>query len=177
MQIGKTVLLDLTIKHDILSAGTASSPIPHINGSSINERKTNTAAIAPSQSDGLAERYGVYIAKSGDISKGAASTGGVLRELGYVQMRKNHVYGDLFSEVKDLNVWDIVGRASEWHKLWDSGRSSNNACREVVIAPIEAQQATTTAPRLGHGILAGVIARSAGAWCERYWAQSLISCC
>ena len=61
----------------------------------------------------MPQRYSVYIAKSGDISRGASSTGAVLRELGNVEMRKNDNYGDLFAEVKDLNIWEIIGRASE----------------------------------------------------------------
>lgn len=87
--MGRTTILDLTVKHDeIAQSGRASYP------------------------QRLPQQYNVYIAKSGDISRGASSTGAVLRELGNVEMRKNDNYGDLFTEVKDLNIWEIIGRAS-----------------------------------------------------------------
>jgi hypothetical protein len=61
----------------------------------------------------LPTRYSVYIAKTGDISDGASSSGGVLRELGQLELRKKEGYGDLFTEFNNLNIWDIIGRASK----------------------------------------------------------------
>ena len=70
----------------------------------------------------LHTKYGVYIAKTGDISEGASSSGGVLRELGQLELRKKEGYGDLFTEFNNLNIWDIIGRAS---KLRLNARVSN----------------------------------------------------
>ena len=98
--MGKTTLLDLTIRHDNLAHSSTPAPTSHTSSSS-------------SSSSALPTNYGVYIAKTGDISSGAASTGGVLRELGQVELRKRDGYGDLFTEISGLNIWEIIGRASE----------------------------------------------------------------
>jgi hypothetical protein len=93
-----------------------------------------------------ASAYGVYVAKTGDISDGAASTGGVLRMLGQVEVGEKDGYGDLFTEVDRLHLWQIIGRA-------------------MVIAPLlDGGHPDSTEPKMGAGLLAGVIARSAGLW-------------
>jgi hypothetical protein len=102
VQVGKTTLLDLTIRHDNLA-----HPLPTPSSSS------SSSSSSFSSSSALPTNYGVYIAKTGDISSGAASTGGVLRELGKVELRKRDGYGDLFTEVSGLNIWEIIGRASK----------------------------------------------------------------
>jgi len=84
-----------------------------------------------------------YIAQTGDISEGAQSTGGVLRTLGQIDMSGDDKgSGDLFIELKGFKLWEVIGRA-------------------IVIAPIIE---SGSSPKLGKGLLAGVIARSAGAW-------------
>lgn len=79
------------------------------------------------------------MAKNGDISEGAASTGGVLRALGRLEIGEQDGYGELFTEVDRLQLWQIIGRA-------------------MVVAPVE------TNDKPGAGLIAGVVARSAGLW-------------
>jgi hypothetical protein len=154
VQVGKTTLLDLTIKHDNLARNALASGSSSFNvstdPSSPAISSPSTTAPTPSSSASTPTQYGVYIAKTGDISSGASSTGGIFRELGLVELRKKDGYGDLFTEVKDLNIWEIIGRA-------------------MVIAPISSssppsQTHKQAALNMGPGILAGVIARSAGVW-------------
>lgn len=80
-----------------------------MNGHSSNGVANGTDKEASSS---IPTNYGVYIAKTGDISEGAASSGGVLRELGQLELRKKDGYGDLFTEFNNLNIWDVIGRAS-----------------------------------------------------------------
>ena len=175
VQVGNTTLLDLTIKHDDLAtiASTSSSSVlqastdivkpvdkhPRIDRkisslSSSSASLTSTSSSYPSTTSPsssilqqLPTSYAVYIARSGDISSGASSTGGVHRELGIVKLRERDGYGDLFTEITGLQVWEVIGRA-------------------MVIAPLEKDglEERQHAMKLGPGILAGVIARSAGAW-------------
>lgn len=147
-------MLDLTIKHDNLAHNALASGSSSFN---ISTDPSSPATSSPSTSSSASAsslptptQYGVYIAKTGDISSGASSTGGIFRELGLVELRKKDGYGDLFTEVKDLNIWEIIGRA-------------------MVIAPISSAPSQTdkqAALKMGPGILAGVIARSAGVWSE-----------
>ena len=87
-------------------------------------------------------RYVAHIARSGDISEGAASTGAVLRELGTLDLDKAGGAASLFVEVEGLVLSEVVGRS-------------------MVVSALEDEQEQ---PSAGTGILAGVIARSAGAW-------------
>lgn len=123
MQAGKTTILDLTIKHEALAKQAQAK------GKSVfdvqtrtTENSTANGTAAQSVANGTHEEassisvptsYGVYIAKTGDISQGGASAGGVLRELGKLELRKKDGYGDLFTEFNNLNIWDNIGRASK----------------------------------------------------------------
>jgi hypothetical protein len=122
VQSGKdSTILDLTVRQ--------SSPPP-------------TTVINPS----TLARYHVYVAQTGDISRGASSAGSVLRSLGYVELGPKDGFGDLFAEVDGLNVWDVIGRA-------------------MVVAPVAAADKDNDKTQAaGAGTLAGVIARSAGLW-------------
>ncbi|GAA96824.1 uncharacterized protein L969DRAFT_94910 [Mixia osmundae IAM 14324] len=97
-----------------------------------------------------ASDWHVYVARSGDVSRGPESTGGLLRHIGQLNV-DSQGYGDLFTELKDFRLQDSIGRA-------------------MVIAPalptatMLSHQEKREALQLGPGVLAGVIARSAGAW-------------
>lgn len=140
VQVGKTTLLDLT-----MSQSSTPQPAP----SSSHPPSTSPASVLSH----LPSAFGVYIAQTGNISEGASSTGSIYRELGEIQLRKKDGYGDLFTEVQDLEISSIIGRA-------------------MVVAPLLSSDAADPATKqkalkMGPGILAGVIARSAGAWSER----------
>lgn len=115
VQVGRTTLLDLTMRHDNLATSAQASGSSKFDVQTVTSRSANGAGSSPESSsfDNLPAGYGVYIAQSGDTSRGAASTGGVLRELGAVELRRKDGYGDLFTEIKDLNIWDVIGRASK----------------------------------------------------------------
>jgi len=91
--------------------------------------------------------FWAYVAKTGDISEGPASTGGILRHLGPLDLSGDREgTADLFCELDQLKIWEMIGRA-------------------MVIAPVvKPSTKPDQPPQLGPGILAGVIARSAGAW-------------
>lgn len=125
VQAGKTTILDLTMKHESLAklaqakgkskfdVQTTQAPSPTTNGHSISPPVANGNQEDGSSTSSLPTEYGVYIAKTGDISEGGASAGGVLRELGKLELRKKDGYGDLFTEFDNLNIWDNIGRASK----------------------------------------------------------------
>ena len=161
VQVGDTTLLDLTIKHDdladvaisngqsvfavsVASENSANGHVPLKGNVPLSSSKSaSMSSVLPH----LPTAYGVYIARSGNISSGASSTGGIYRELGSVKLRQKDGYGDLFTEVTGLPIWDTIGRA-------------------MVIAPLDqtSLDVKQQAMKMGPGILAGVIARSAGAW-------------
>ena len=115
VQVGRTTLLDLTIRHDNLATNAQASGSSSFDVQTVTSKAINGQSKSPqsTSTNDLPSGYGVYIAKSGDTSRGAASTGGVLRELGQVELRRKDGYGDLFTEIKDLNIWEVIGRASE----------------------------------------------------------------
>lgn len=111
----------MTIKHE------AFAKLARAKGKSSFDVQTTIASPSPAasgysngtvanghheDSSSVPEKFGVYIAKTGDISEGASSSGGVFRELGQLDLRKKDGYGDLFTEFNNLNIWDIIGRAS-----------------------------------------------------------------
>lgn len=131
--------MDLTIKHEGLAKlaqqkGTSSFDIQTTTSSALgtvspsqnsnSDSNTNNNVVANGAGSGdrdessqasqhsSSSKYGVFVAKTGDISDGAASTGGILRELGQLELRKKDGYGDLFTEFQDFNIWDHIGRAS-----------------------------------------------------------------
>lgn len=181
VQVGDTTLLDLTIKHDGLD-------LPRSTEGAFKKDESSQLSSSSSSSSLPFASYGVYIARTGNISQGAASTGGVLRELGKVEMRRSDGYGDLFTEFKGLNIWEVIGRAmviapilaSEEQKQ-DNASLPPSSQQQAAQATTQQRQASSSsssgsesnglaakqgALRLGPGILAGVIARSAGAWSE-----------
>lgn len=92
----------------------SSSALPSVNGHSSNGVANGSHEEVSSS---LPTNFGVYIAKTGDISDGAASSGGIFRELGKLELRRKDGYGDLFTEFSNLNIWDIIGRASRLNIL------------------------------------------------------------
>lgn len=90
-------------------------------------------------------KYWVYISKTGDLSEGPVSAGCVLEGLGEVEMDEQG-WGDCLVETDRIKVWDVIGHGMVVAEKprWDG--------------PIEQCKDT------GKGILAGVIARSAGTW-------------
>jgi copper chaperone for superoxide dismutase/copper chaperone len=108
-----------------------------------------------------AEEYDVYVASTGDVSDPPRTTGKPKLPLTRVTPDVATGYADAFLEVP-VGLWDIIGRA-------------------MVVEPVGRDTAISTPPpgapsgtiaqegvkgfRKGRlGILAGVIARSAGAW-------------
>lgn len=167
-------VVDLTIRHDALAREATAKGINTlqalVNG---HEDKKVFPPSSSASADGAQrlteddlKRFTVYVAKSGDISEGAKSAGGIQRTLGEVEVNPRTGYGDLvrhacsqkdlataepiialqFIEIPRLKVWEMIGHA-------------------MVIAPLLTDPSQKNgAPKVGEGILAGVIARSAGAW-------------
>lgn len=133
-------ILDLTIKHDELaksaitqgtSAFDVTVPTSSSSSSSSSSPSSPPAPASPpsstTRSSTLQTQYGVYIANTGNLSEGAASTGGVWKELGQVELRKKDGYGDLFKDIQGLEPWQCIGRASEWDGHSKSVSVSNGA--------------------------------------------------
>lgn len=115
------------MRHDNLASKAQASGSSSFDVQMTMSTSTNGSSSSPPSipANSLPAGYGVYIAQSGDTSQGAASTGGVLRELGQIELRRKDGYGDLFAELKDLNIWEVIGRASMLH-LRDIAHQADN---------------------------------------------------
>ncbi|EXX69615.1 Ccs1p [Rhizophagus irregularis DAOM 197198w] len=109
--------------------------------------------------------HGIHIHELGDISRGSESTGnhynpdnvehgniekGHVGDLGNIYVDENG-WGDLVIESNRVKVWDVIGRSMVIsHKKDDEGKGDNKQSK------IDGNS--------GPGIIAGIIARSAGAF-------------
>ncbi|CAG8492483.1 6123_t:CDS:2 [Funneliformis mosseae] len=109
--------------------------------------------------------HGVHIHELGDISRGPASTGdhynpdnvehgnietGHIGDLGNIYVDENE-WGDLVVESNRIKVWDVIGRSMVISCGKDDEGKGNNDQSKID-------------GNSGHGLIAGIIARSAGAF-------------
>jgi copper chaperone for superoxide dismutase/copper chaperone len=151
------LLMDLTISFPEFATMTTASPPP-------------STATAPS--------YDVYVARTGDVTSPPTTTGPVHLPLATITPDPRTGYADAFIELP-IGLWDIVGRAMVVEPTEGVRRRQRlaEAKGRVEQAEREVQGVIGSKGRLG--ILAGVIARSAGAWgneVSRRW-DNPWSCC
>lgn len=149
------LLMDLTISFPEFAKRTTASPSP-------------STATAPS--------YDVYVARTGDVTSPPTTTGPVHLPLATITPDLRTGYADAFIELP-IGLWDIVGRAMVVEPTEDVRRRQRleEAKGRVEQAEREVQGVIGSKGRLG--ILAGVIARSAGAWGNEVSMQNRCSEC
>jgi hypothetical protein len=110
-----------------------------------------------------APSYDVYVARTGDVTSPPSTTGPVHLPLATITPDPRTGYADAFVELP-IGLWDIVGRAMVVEPTEEVRRRQRlaEAQDRVQMAEQEVKGVIGSKGRLG--ILAGVIARSAGAW-------------
>lgn len=108
--------------------------------------------------------YDVYVATTGDVTCPPQSTGPPHIPLTTLTPDPSTGYADAFIELP-LGLWQLVGRAMVVEPSADVQRRVQEAQQRVEEAERRVEQVERVIGRRGRlGILAGVIARSAGAW-------------
>ncbi|GHJ87113.1 hypothetical protein NliqN6_3515 [Naganishia liquefaciens] len=140
------MLMDLTVKFP----GFPSTP--------------TKASSSPSSSITQPPTYDVYVATTGDVTSPPTTTGPPHIPLTTLTPDPSTGYADAFIELP-LGLWNIIGRAMVVEPSADVQRRIAEAQQRVDDAERRVREAEAVIGRRGRlGILAGVIARSAGAW-------------
>ncbi|KAJ9120147.1 hypothetical protein QFC22_003046 [Naganishia vaughanmartiniae] len=140
------MLMDLTISFPGFPQKGSSSP---------------TAGLTTA--DNLTPSYDVYVARTGDVTSPPTSTGAVHLPLTTVKPDPATGYADAFIELP-IGLWDIVGRAMVVEPTESLQRRQRLAEAQSRVSQAEEQVKNVIGTKGRLGILAGVIARSAGAW-------------
>ncbi|KAJ9103922.1 hypothetical protein QFC21_002385 [Naganishia friedmannii] len=107
--------------------------------------------------------YDVYVARTGDVTSPPTSTGAVHLPLATVTPDPATGYADAFVELP-IGLWDIVGRAMVVEPTDNVQKRKHLAVAQSRVSEAEKQVKNVIGAKGRLGILAGVIARSAGAW-------------
>lgn len=119
--------------------------------------KPTATSQTPTETETKTPTYDVYVATTGDITSPPHSTGAPYTTLATITPDPSTGYADAFIELP-IGLWQIIGRAMVVEPSVDVRRRVEEAQRRV-------EEAEAVIGRKGRlGILAGVIARSAGAW-------------
>lgn len=121
---------------------------------------STTASASPANS---IPSYDVYVARTGDVTAPPASTGAVHLPLATVTPDPATGYADAFVELP-IGLWDIVGRAMVVEPSDSVQKRQRLAEAQSRVSAAEEQVKNVIGAKGRLGILAGVIARSAGAW-------------
>lgn len=141
----------------------STSPVLLLMDLTISFPEFASKAASPSPSTAPTPSYDVYVARTGDVTSPPTTTGPVHLPLATITPDPRTGYADAFIELP-IGLWDIVGRAMVVEPTEDVRRRQRlvEARGRVEEAEREVRGVIGSKGRLG--ILAGVIARSAGAW-------------
>lgn len=142
-------------------ASTSSSTVSCVKDESSSSSSTSTP---PPKEDNNNPSYTLYISTTGDLSSPPTTTGPPLHTLSTTLRPDSDGYADLFLEL-ELNLWEIVGRGLvlEETKAVEARNKAKGDGDVVKEREDRAREVMGGRGRLG--ILAGVIARSAGGMC------------
>lgn len=107
--------------------------------------------------------FDVYVARTGDVTSPPQTTGPVHLPLATITPDPRTGYADAFVELP-IGLWDIVGRAMVVEPTEEVRRRQRLADAQTRVEQAEREVKGVIGSRGRLGILAGVIARSAGAW-------------
>jgi copper chaperone CopZ len=110
-----------------------------------------------------APSYDVYVARTGDVTSPPSTTGPVHLPLATITPDPRTGYADAFVELP-IGLWDIVGRAMVVEPTEEVRRRQRLAEAQDRVQKAEQEVKGVIGSKGRLGILAGVIARSAGAW-------------
>lgn len=123
-----------------------------------------TAGTRPPSTE-PAPSYDVYVSQTGDVTSPPTTTGAVHLPLATITPDATTGYADAFLELP-IGLWDIIGRAMVVEPSADvqARHQQRLASAQRRVERAEQEVGSVIGSRGRLGILAGVIARSAGAW-------------